>query len=342
MLAGLNSDAATPADDKPGFQNLASQYHWEANYQFRNAADIYFRDMHHKVVDTVNARDYSVAWSYFDSAVLAYAGESSAGDDLSSVVAGAAALPLRFKDWIGPLYDAYLDAQQASDDLQRGFQEAKDLYSDAGSLMDGLTDHLRDYLGSRRGKLGEIGGRKVAERAMNQYLISGIDAMPDEVRAAAAPSLQAAADTVAAGGVRLVGAIKQTRTDVTAAAETTVAEHVAPLTANISQLQTSVATKVDATELTTFRQDVETRIVNKADISMVNNFKAEFQSGLASKADTAALTTFRQDVTQQLSRKAEVAQVTAITNDFNAKLAKKLDTQVFEVHTIHNILLQPP
>ena len=58
MLRLLDNEALTPSDTESGLREMVLGYRWEANVDFRRAVDIYFRDFRHRLLDTINSRDY--------------------------------------------------------------------------------------------------------------------------------------------------------------------------------------------------------------------------------------------------------------------------------------------
>jgi hypothetical protein len=89
MLALLDPVAATPQQTAAGLRAMAQQYLWEVNLPFRQAVDIYVRDFRPHLLDTVNLREHLQAWSFQDSAVLAFAPAEGFGENGSSVAATA-------------------------------------------------------------------------------------------------------------------------------------------------------------------------------------------------------------------------------------------------------------
>ena len=73
----LDPDAPTPRESEDGLQEIARRYRLDGNLQLRQAIDVYFQDFGKGLMETLNVRDYLLAWSYFDSTVLAYARDDS-------------------------------------------------------------------------------------------------------------------------------------------------------------------------------------------------------------------------------------------------------------------------
>lgn len=170
MLRLLDSNADTPREAETDLQEMAREYRREVNIQLRQAVDIYFRDFGQQLLDTVNKRDYMLAWSYFDSVVIAYAQDNIGEDTVRTSVQSTAALPLRFKNWLGPWLQTYLELSKNENKLGNRFQNIKQLSKEADVLADGVYDLVRDSVIELDGLAAEYVGQKVVEKSIRDFL----------------------------------------------------------------------------------------------------------------------------------------------------------------------------
>jgi hypothetical protein len=193
MLAYLDPEAETPQQTEAGLKEMAQQYRWEANIEFRQAVDIYFENFGRELLDTVNYRDYMQAWDYIDSAVIAYARNGSPEGGSGTAVHSTAALTLRFKDWLGPWLETYLRLSESEGTLEGGFEHEKELNPEADALVDGIYGRVRDYVERQRGVVGKFVGERVAGTSIRKFLESGIGDLPLETKLRLYPALGTAA-----------------------------------------------------------------------------------------------------------------------------------------------------
>jgi hypothetical protein len=67
----LDPEALTPRGAENDLQEIARRYRLDGHLQLRRAIDVYFWDFGRGLMETLNVRDYLLAWSLLDSTVLA-------------------------------------------------------------------------------------------------------------------------------------------------------------------------------------------------------------------------------------------------------------------------------
>jgi hypothetical protein len=211
MLAYLDPEAESPQQTEAGLQEMARQYRWEANIEFRRAVDIYFEYFGRELLDTVNYRDYMQAWDYVDSAVIAYARNGSPEGESGTAVHSTAALTLRFKDWLGPWLETYLRLSESEGTLEGGFEHEKQLNPEADALVDGIYGRVRDYVERQRGVVGKFVGERVAGTSIRKFLESGIGDLPLDTKLRLYPALGTAIAAVTGRGAGGLASLSQVR-----------------------------------------------------------------------------------------------------------------------------------
>ncbi len=256
MLRLLDAQAATPRDTQAGLQAMARQYAWESNLHFRRAVDIYFRDFRQHIADTINSRDFLKEWSYFDSTVVAYVLDDGHGDAPDGSVQAAAALSLRFKDWLGPWLETYLALSRSESTLGGEIQGLKRRAEEAGTLLNRVYGRVHDYVSRQRGLVGQYVGQKVAETVIQDFVSKGMEDLPVQTRLAMFPGLEVASSAVAsAGGLVVLGGLSQTRADLRQELDSRIAQidvaGIGSLSDRVGQLETRLEAEV-TTRLDTF------------------------------------------------------------------------------------------
>lgn len=282
MLRLLDNGAATPRDTEPGLRELVQRYRWEANVDFRRAVDIYFRDFRHRLLDTINQRDYMRAWSHFDATVTMFV----RGEPSDTTVQGTAALTLQFKDWLAPWLEAYLDLTGSENTLGDGLQDAKEGSGEAGSLVQNVYGQVREFVAGQRGLVGEYAGRKVAGASLDRFLDTQLDDLPLDDRISLFPALKAAAGTVDAAGLDVLTAVGQTRVELRQELRDKIGRIETPdlggIFTRLDDFETQLGTKVGTTEFDGFRTQINDGLSEKVD-------RTSFNRALETKVDSTAL-----------------------------------------------------
>ncbi|GAK58624.1 hypothetical protein U27_05598 [Candidatus Vecturithrix granuli] len=328
MLRLLDPDAGTPHDTEASLQEMARQYRWEANIQFRRAVDIYFRDFRHSLLDTINFRDYMQTWAYFDSTVIAYVREGEPKDTLATSVQGTATLTLRFKDWLGPWLQTYLELSGSESSLGEDLQSVKQQSKEAGVLINGVYDRIRDFVTSQRGLAGEYIGQKVAETSIRDFLDSGIDDLPVDTRVSLFPALEVVSSTIATTGVNVLKGLGQARADLRQELNTKIGQidtkSISALKERVEGLESQFSEKIDRSELNNL-------LVNSVAFA---EFQVQINALLESKVDTATFTQFQTNMSALLANKVDIPIFTQFQTELNNSLKNKVDSVTFSEFSI--------
>lgn len=287
MLDLLDAKAATPRETQTGLNEMVRQYLWEANSLFREAVDIYFSQFPSRVADPVNESPRLDEWSFFDSAIMAFVQQTATGQDSGNSVQAAATLTLRFKDWLAPWLETYLDFANSQNAFLGDLAGTKDLGGDTSSLLDDLYDRINDFAANQRGAVGTYVGRKVAEKSLREFADSGIADLSLDTKVAISNSLTVTSDAIAKGGALALAGIKQSRANLSEEIDTKLSQGVtgslagfhdalnAAVTTSLQGFLES-ATKAKSDTLTDFQTDL---ITAKSDLFA--GFKTEITDQLA-------------------------------------------------------------
>lgn len=300
MLVLLDPKAETPEAGAQGLRALAQQYSWEVNLALRQAIDIYVREFRPMLLDTVNIRENLSAWTFYDSAVLAFAPVEGDGTDGSSVSA-TAALHLRVRNWIPAFLEAFVALARAESGLTNELRELSRGAEDGARLVNDIYSSAAKYVGSQWGNVGAYVGRKVAEASIRTVIEQDLSQLPLDTRVAVFPALDGASKTLARTDTAVLQAIVGTRRDITETVikRTDVLGDLGGVLGTIAELESRVALLPDAEDLTSLKAELL--------VSM--------DTALATKVDSATFDTFRTDVTGQLGtvRTSMAAMDTRIT-----------------------------
>jgi hypothetical protein len=330
-LRALNPGAATPRATESGLQELARQYRLDGNPQLRRAIDIYFRDFGEGLLETVNARDYLLAWSYLDSTVFAYVRDDRGSGSGATAVHTTAALSLRFKNWLGPWLETMQTVARSESGLAEDLQGAKET-EEAGALLGHVYGRVRDFVSAQRGLVGGYVGERIAETSLRDFLQTGIEDLPQERQLAVFPALDVASHTVASSGANVLVAVGQTRAELRQELNTKIGEvetgSIDVLATRVEDLQSQLGEKVDATtfnaaleakldttEFRSFETEVNTKLETRVD-------STAFDTALAGKVDESEFDILRTEVNNQLDTKVD-------TTTFDTALAEKVDSATF-------------
>jgi hypothetical protein len=282
-LGGLDPEAPTPREAPDALEALVRAYQFDANDDFRAGVDIYFRDFHEHLLDSVNYRDELESWRTFDSAVVAYAHQL--GDDglTDTGVLGSGAIVVHVRDWLGPWLQTHVDLAGDETLLGNDLQIAT-AFSDPNDMLTRIHARVTEYVGLQQGVVGQVVGQKVAEAKLGVFLETGIDALPDDSKQAVFPAVDTATTTVRTLGVQALGAIERTRTELRAHVDTQLSTGIGPALEQsqaFTGLQAAVAAKVDQSAFTTaLAAKVDLTTLHQT-LQDANDFSA-FKSSLSS------------------------------------------------------------
>jgi DNA uptake protein ComE-like DNA-binding protein len=265
-LGILDPSAATPRDAGDALDALVRLYQFEANDDFRDGVDIYFRDFREHLLDTVNYRDELESWPTFDSAVVAYVHQLGDDGKTDTGVVASGALVAHVRDWLGAWLQTHIDL--ASDEtLLGGELEIATGFSDPNDMLSRIHQSVGEYVSLQQGVVGQAVGQRVAEGKLGGFLESGIDVLPEEKQQALFPAVDTSSATIGKLGVQALGAFEQTRVDLRAHVDTQLATGIGPALEQseaFSGLQAAVAGKVD-------QHSFDSALATKLDLTTLND-----------------------------------------------------------------------
>jgi hypothetical protein len=320
----LDPDARTPRETEDGLREIAIRYRLDGNLQLRQAIDVYFRDFGKGLMETLNVRDYLLAWSYLDSTVLAYARD----DPSSTAVDATAALTIRTKNWIAPWLEKIEELARSESRLDQDLVRAKGT-GEPGALLGRVYDGVNDFVSAQRGLVGGYVGQRIAESSLRDFLQSGIQDLPREKQLAIFPALDAASHTLATSDASVLGAVGETRVELRQELDTKIEDvetrSVELLDTRVGDLQTQLDSKVGTTDLEILRGELNDRIdrIPTRDLDPLITRLDALQVQLDAKVDNTTLT-------EALKGKADVGQIDILRTDLNTGLAGKVDTNAFD------------
>ena len=250
VLGQLDPAAPTPNDASEELTAIVEAYRFDANDDFRAGVDIYFRDFHQHLLDSVNYRDELAAWSTFDSTVVAYVHALDADGTTDTAVVASGALLVHLRDWLGAWLQTHIDLTDADGVFANNLALATN-GSDPNDMLTRIHAHVGDFISVQQGVVGQIVGQKVAEAKLGGLLESGLGAIPEESQQALFPAVGAASSTVGTLGVQALGALEQTRQDARAHTDAQIAQVPTLIEQSpaVAALQTAIDTKLDVADL---------------------------------------------------------------------------------------------
>jgi len=297
----LDPDALTPREAESGLQEIARRYRLDGNLQLRRAIDIYFRDFGKGLLEALNVRDYMLAWSYFDSTVLAHLRDDT---DATSVEA-TAALSIRFKNWLAPWLETIETIARSESGLAQDLSRAKEA-EETGALIGRVYRGVNDFVSAQRGVVGGYLGQRITESSLRDFLQSGIEDLPREKQLEIFPALTAASRTVAASDASVLSAVGETRVELRqeldAKIEGVETRSAEMLDERVSVLQSQLDTKVSAVELDDLRTELNEKIDRKSleDIGVLSVRLDELQARLDEKADVGEVAGLRTELARKV------------------------------------------
>jgi polyhydroxyalkanoate synthesis regulator phasin len=351
-LRTLDPEAAAPRAIESGLQELARQYRLDSNTQLRRAIDIYFRDFGEGLLETVNARDYLLTWSYLDSTVLAYVRDDAGSGSGATAVRTTAALSLRFKNWLGPWLEKMQTDAPLESELKEDLKGAKET-EEAGALLGHVYSRVRDFVSAQQGLVGEYVGERIAETSLRKFLQTGIEDLPQERQLAIFPALDVASHTVASSGANVLAAVGQTHAELRQELNTKIGEvetgSIDVLTTRVEDLQSQLGEKVDSAtfdnRLDQLQGDVNNKLATKVDNTTFTDRLDQMDAkiGEIETGSIDVLTTRVENLQSQLDEKVDAATFDAALDakldatefrsfetEVNTKLVTKVDTTTFD------------
>ena len=250
VLDALDPAAPTPGDASEALASIVDSYRFEANDDFRDGVDIYFRDFHQHLLDSVNYRDELASWPTFDSTVVAYVHKLADDGTTDTAVVASGALLVHFRDWLGAWLQTHIDLADPDDVLAGNLQLATNT-ADPNDMLTLIHQRVGEFVSVQQGVVGQVVGQKVAEAKLGGLLETGIDQVPEASQQALFPAVNTASQTVGTLGAQALGALEQTRQDLRAHVDEQIATVPALVEASpaLQSLQDVVNTKLDAADL---------------------------------------------------------------------------------------------
>jgi hypothetical protein len=284
-LRDLPPTAKVPSEMAGQLTELARQYRWDINVQLREAIDVLAETFQQRL-SAINFVDPMASFSVLDSTVVAYAQRAGAVDEPAerTSVDAVAALNLRYKNWLGAWYAAYLGILESQSKLTSDLQVVKRSGKSAADMLAEIRDRVCRFVRKEPGLAGEHVGQQMAERTLQGFVADGLPNFPIEDTSTLIAELGNVSECLRKKQVTVVSAVagagKVLRKD---------------LGKNLSEMATLRADVVDVkskvTSVGAYDQRlvaVEGALASKADISAVGDV-ADLRRGLlelsAIKAD---------------------------------------------------------
>lgn len=303
MLDLLDPLSIAPSADDPGLRGLVHQYRWAANVELRAAIDIFVRDLGRDIVDNVNIHDYLAEWRHFDATVLAFA---CSADDGGSVEA-AAALPLRFRDWLAPWLQTFVTTLDSDSLIRDELRFQRQQAPDTAGIIERVGGRLATFLDSQEGLAGRYAGREVARRSLEDFVYSEIDDLPVPAKESVFSALHAVSTTVSGSGLKALQSLNETRVGVRKEFVTHVADAQDAINiefkTQIDEVQQQIETKIGPEDLQSF----ETQLSQSFDIKLQEAIAAKvdihtFESAIADKVDVSSFRSQFETLDAKVSR----------------------------------------
>lgn len=308
MLTLLDADAPTPRETGTGLEEMVRLYRLEESLPLRRGMDIYFRSFGKDLHEAVNDGDPADAWACFDATLLAYAHLPGSETE----VAGAAAFPLRLRDWLGPWLETFRRVADGESALNEQLNAALAGGLDAGQLVENVFGRIRDYVEVQPGLAGEFVGRRVIGRSIQGIVERDLSRVSAEAQAAVLPVLVNATGTLHRAGVDVLSGLAQARSGIRSEVEVRL-QPVQQIKERLGTVETSLSGKADQTQ-------VDRALATKVDFGGLNDALAgkvdrtRLEEVLATKLDRTALN-------EALATKADQAVVERVAQDLRGTLA---------------------
>lgn len=243
LLQTCDPNAPTPQQVRARLQEMVTQYRWEANASFRESVDLFFQEFRPHLRETVGLRDRMLRWSYFESTVVAYAqGHDAADVTAATSVQSSAVLNLRFKDWLGPFLQTYVEMADDEDSLGNSLNNSKSGTRDGNELLGNFYGHIRDFVANERGLVGSHVGSRVAADSLRKFISNGLGDLPLGTRISVAEGLKVASGTIATAGVSVLEGFARTSTELRQELSTQLSGETGSALSNIRK---SIQTETD-------------------------------------------------------------------------------------------------
>lgn len=195
-LGGLDPQAAHPLALEAGLRAMADTYLRDRSYSLRSAVDLYVRDAHGAAIDTISRERWKMAWPVDSGLIQADVLDAKdRGTSLARAVRTATWI-----DWVEPWVSFLADVLEGGTSLEEDL--AARARAGDGTVIDDFLNLAQARLAGHAGQAAEWVGKRQIETAIDRFIGSGIDTLPNEARDAVVTQLGAAAAGV---GPRTLG-----------------------------------------------------------------------------------------------------------------------------------------
>jgi predicted nuclease with TOPRIM domain len=244
VLESLDPGAQTPREVEGQLAEIARRYRVTENTSLRGAIDIYFKFHARARLDAINAVDPLSAWPIENATVVAHVQEGLGAEPLSTV--GATAVhTVAFRNWLPAWLALYRDRARSESGLSGQLGDLLAAGSNASYVLPSAYRRIQQYVAGEWGMVGELVGREIAEKTIEDFVRTGLPDIPIESRLAIRDGLGAASSTIKMpGGRNLLQSLSQTQAvarSTSAATETGLQASLQNLNAQLSQISGSVS-----------------------------------------------------------------------------------------------------
>jgi len=214
-LEQLDANAETPLQLQNSLAALSAQYENERETAFRNAVDIHFEAVEDQIVGAINQQDFLHQWQYFTVLLRIYVQKQEVGATLQNAAIAAQGVHiLRWKNWLLPWAQDYTQSLSNTAGLDKAFTNAKHRVKDGYGLTNTIIDTAHTFVATQRGRVAEKLGQQIAGKAMQVFLATQLDDLPEATQRTLFPSLSVASKSLRAIDKGALGLVSQARTDI--------------------------------------------------------------------------------------------------------------------------------
>lgn len=223
LLAQFDPTAPTPQAMLSALNAAVAQYQQVTEQELRAAVDFYFQQFYQPRLATLTTYDWLQSWQTINATVIALAPETVlsigelAGETLpllAATVQGAAVLPLRFRDWLGPWLQSYINLASAQGNLRQQFTLLKELTKNPEELVAATADLVQAAVRNQVGRTGELLEQQVVYGVVTTLLDQDIQELPVATRLKLLTGLPPVTDTVHRLGSRAGANLEQAAADL--------------------------------------------------------------------------------------------------------------------------------
>jgi hypothetical protein len=281
-LRELDPEARSPLDIMPQLEHMARRYQADNDKELRSAIDIYFSERQEQLTSAVNPGTAMGNWRCCHAPITAYLQEDHHGSSVQSM----AVLNLCLKDWVRPWYAAYMALCERHSSLREDIDALGAEIQDSSELLDGILDSVYGFIGVQTGRVGEAVGQKIAQKAVNHFMASKLEALPLASRQTLLPVLSIAAKTIRSDTMGSLAVTTRIRKDIKAdvAVQMTAFGDVGALWQKIDAIQKGIDQfQTDYSRFNTdyqsFARGYEAFIVDYSKFSNdISTFSTQFES----------------------------------------------------------------